>query len=126
MSRIKSKGNLATEVKLIELFRESHIVGWRRNSRLFGKPDFVFASCRIAVFVDGCFWHGCALHSRLPKTNRSFWAKKLERNLARDLAVNSHLRLRGWRVLRIWQHELKDRASLVRKIKRSLSMRQTC
>lgn len=112
MSRVRSKGNARTELKLIELFRKHKITGWRRGYRLFGKPDFVFPALRIAVFVDGEFWHGHPTLCRMPKTNASFWKSKIERNRKRDLEVNRTLRDRGWSVVRIWQHELKSNAWL--------------
>jgi DNA mismatch endonuclease, patch repair protein len=70
------------------------------------RPDFVFPKLRIAVFVDGCFWHGCPLHATQPKQNAEFWRTKIARNQARDLLVTRQLRARGWRVLRLWEHEL--------------------
>src|SRR5262245_58227750 len=106
MSRVRSGGNLATELRLIRIFREHRIRGWRRRKLVFGKPDFVFASARIAVFVDGCFWHNCPLHGAVPASNSAFWARKLHRNLERDKLVSWTLRGLGWRVVRIWQHEL--------------------
>jgi len=106
MSRIRGSGNKDTELALIRIFRENHIVGWRRHQPIFGKPDFVFPKLRIAVFVDGCFWHGCSQHATKPKNNADFWERKLSANKARDLLVNRRLRSNGWRVLRIWEHEL--------------------
>lgn len=111
MSRVRSANNLATEVRLIELFRLVGISGWRRKVKLFGKPDFVFPRHRIAVFVDGCFWHCCPQHSSQPDSNRAFWSAKLARNKQRDLLVTRTLRKRDWHVLRIWQHELNRRNS---------------
>src|SRR5688572_24698486 len=98
MSRIRGKGNKATELKLIEIFRECGITGWRRCSKIFGKPDFVFLKQKVAVFVDGCFWHCCpeAGHSSLPKNNAEFWAAKLMRNVERDKLVNHILGDLGW------------------------------
>ena len=106
MSRIRSAGNKKTELALIALFRRNHIIGWRRHQKVFGKPDFVFRPQRLAVFVDGCFWHGCPRHSTMPANNREFWKKKLEANKARDHEVTRTLRKGGWKVLRIWEHEL--------------------
>src|SRR5690349_17496560 len=83
MSRVKGEGNQATELRLIFIFRKYEIVGWRRKIPLFGKPDFVFPKCRLAVFVDGCFWHGCPKHQALPGSNPKFWRLKLSRNQAR-------------------------------------------
>lgn len=70
------------------------------------RPDFVFQKQRVAVFVDGCFWHGCPKHSNLPANNRAFWSRKLAANKARDRRVNRRLRKDGWRVVRIWEHDL--------------------
>ncbi|MBL9180014.1 MAG: very short patch repair endonuclease [Verrucomicrobiaceae bacterium] len=70
------------------------------------RPDFVFRRERLAVFVHGCFWHGCAEHYRRPKANRKFWDAKIARNMERDAAVTKALRKAGWRVLCLWEHEL--------------------
>jgi DNA mismatch endonuclease (patch repair protein) len=122
MSRIRGWGNKNTELALVKLFRRHKITGWRRNQNIFGKPDFVFPKLKLAVFVDGCFWHGCPKHGTQPKENRIFWKKKLARNFARDRLVNRTLRSVNWRVLRIWQHELtrKNEALLLRRIQRAL------
>ncbi len=109
MSRVRSKGNKATEKKLASLFRENGIKGWRRNYSLFGSPDFVFLKNRVAVFVDGEFWHGHPTLGQIPKTNTEFWRNKIERNKTRDRLVNETLKEKGWVVVRIWQHELKDK-----------------
>src|SRR5437868_2654430 len=73
MSRIRSKGNLETELEMIKVFRKHGITGWRRNQSIAGRPDFVFLGSKIAMFVDGCFWHGCPQHGTLPKGNRVYW-----------------------------------------------------
>src|ERR1039458_471716 len=133
MSRIRSRGNKATEVALAKLFRRHKITGWKRHFEIrkaeSGKqkfrvrPDFVFRQMRLALFVDGCFWHGCPKHGTQPAGNRSFWKKKFARNIARDRLVNRTLRLAGWHVLRIWEHELAKRneARLLRRISGRLS-----
>jgi len=74
-----------------------------------GRPDFVFPARRLAVFVDGCFWHGCPRHGTMPKGNRSFWRAKITRNRERDREVGAELRRLGWKVLRVWEHELTVR-----------------
>ena len=107
MTRVRSRGNEATELALARWFRREGITGWRRNQRVFGKPDFVFWKERVAVFVDGCFWHGCPRHGTMPKQNGSFWRAKLARNKARDRLVARTLRSDGWKVVRIWEHELR-------------------
>ena len=109
MSRIRSRGHKKTELALMQFFRRHQITGWRRNQKLFGKPDFVFRKNKLAVFVDGCFWHGCPKHGTQPKGNAAFWRKKIARNQSRDKEVNRTLRKAGWRVLRIWEHELKHK-----------------
>ena len=102
MARIRSRGNKATELRMIALFRAHGITGWRRGVALFGKPDFVFRRERVAVFVDGCFWHGCPRHGTMPASNRAFWKAKFARNAARDREVTRTLRRAGWRVVRVW------------------------
>ena len=117
MSRIRGRGNKDTELALMKLLRSHHITGWRRNQNVFGKPDFVFPKARLALFVDGCFWHGCPKHGNTPANNRAFWKKKMAANKARDRRVNRILRRDGWRVVRIWEHDLAKRGEVcVRRI----------
>ena len=156
MSRIRSRGNKATELALMRVFRAQGITGWRRQISLSPKvpgskvkaqtsqgtsprppsrsgegegfrvrPDFVFPKLRLAVFVDGCFWHGCPLHETKPKNNAAFWRRKFAANKARDRLGSRTLRQNGWRVLRIWEHELtrKREARLVKRIWREVSGR---
>jgi DNA mismatch endonuclease, patch repair protein len=111
MSAIRSTGNIATEVRAVALFRKSRIRGWRRHWPAVGLPDFVFLKARVAIFVDGCFWHGCPKCYQRPKSNRRYWDTKLIRNRKRDHDVTRTLRARGWRVIRIWEHELRTRPS---------------
>jgi DNA mismatch endonuclease (patch repair protein) len=122
MARIRSSGNKDTELKLVAMLREHRVTGWRRGWPLLGKPDFVFARMRVAVFVDGCFWHGCHRHGRVPASNRRYWFNKLIRNKTRDRAVTRTLRSSGWRVLRIWEHELTPKNSnrLLQRIRKAL------
>jgi DNA mismatch endonuclease, patch repair protein len=108
MACIRSSGNKDTELKLIGIFKTKHIIGWRRRWPLPGRPDFVFPKLRLAVFVDGCFWHGCSEHFRMPSSNQDYWFSKLARNRARDLKVFQVLQEKGWRVVRLWEHDLKD------------------
>lgn len=110
MSLIRATGNATTEVRLARTFRAEKITGWRRHIRL-GKtrPDFVFSHPKIAIFVDGCFWHGCRRCRRnlKPSTNRAFWIEKIETNRSRDRRNSRWLRAQGWSVIRIWEHALK-------------------
>ena len=118
-----STDNKNTELRLNQIFRTNSITGWRRNSKLPGKPDFVFPKLKQAVFVDGCFWHGCPKHGTKPKTNASFWRKKIQRNQARDKEVNRLLRAKGWKVIRVWEHELtrKNELRLLHRLKKFLA-----
>lgn len=118
MANVKSRGNKSTEAALAELFRKERIFGWRRNYNLAGKPDFVFPALKLAVFVDGCFWHGCPKHGRIPASNRKYWKQKIERNAMRDKSVVRGLRGAGWHVARFWEHDLSDRHRLAAKTKR--------
>lgn len=108
MSRIRGKGNKDTELVMLRILRSNHLAGWRRNQPLLGKPDFVFSKQKVALFVDGCFWHGCPLHSNMPKNNHEFWKKKLTGNKKRDEFVSSELAKLGWQVVRIWEHDLAN------------------
>ena len=149
MSRIRSRGNRDTELALVSVFRRERLSGWRRHRplsmaardrqpaqasartspreigadsrpRLRVRPDFVFSKLKAAVFVDGCFWHGCPKHATKPRTNAAFWRKKFAANQARDRLVTRTLRHAGWRVLRVWEHELtrKNARRLAGKIHR--------
>ena len=109
MSQVLGRGNLVTEIRLVELMRKHKITGWRRGSKLIGKPDFVFAKAKLIVFVDGCFWHGCPKHMRMPKSGVEYWQKKISRNKKRDRKVTKELQTLGWRVLRIWEHSLRKK-----------------
>jgi DNA mismatch endonuclease (patch repair protein) len=118
MARVRSTGNKSTESAVINVFRAHHILGWRRQYRTTGTPDFGFPRHKIAVFVDGCFWHGCKQHCRMPSANRKYWNLKIARNIQHDALVVRTLRKRKWIVIRIWEHELHGGAALARKMKR--------
>ena len=109
MSRIRSRGNKDTELALIKLLRQHGITGWRRHQAMVGRPDFVFRKQQVVVFVDGCFWHGCPKHCKMPSGNASFWEKKLNANVKRDRRVTRYLRRDRWSVIRIWEHDLRAR-----------------
>ncbi|MBT9132505.1 MAG: Very short patch repair protein [Firmicutes bacterium] len=118
MARVKSKGNKSTELKFIDALRAWSISGWRCRIDVLGKPDFVFSKEKIAMFIDGCFWHGCSKHCRLPATNVQYWVDKIQGNIRRDKQVTKELKKRGWIVFRFWEHELTGGASLSRKLNR--------
>jgi len=117
MASIRAKGNRTTELRLVTILRAHNITGWRRSQSLPGKPDFAFRRERVAVFVDGCFWHGCRWHCRMPKSKQEYWQPKIARNKARDKEVNKTLREAGWLVHRIWEHALDDPDAVARKLK---------
>jgi len=77
MRAVKRQGNKGTELVLARLLRQNEIVGWRRHHKVFGSPDFIFQKKNVAMFVDGCFWHGCPKHCRMPKGNRTYWKRKI-------------------------------------------------
>lgn len=83
---------------------------YRLHANLPGRPDIVFPAARVAVFVDGCFWHRCAEHCRIPATNRAYWERKIARNRERDAEADAALRAMGWRPIRIWEHEVRSDA----------------
>ena len=115
MKKVRSRNNKSTELKLIQVFRENSIKGWRRGYPVKGHPDFVFLDKKIAVFVDGCFWHGHDCRNTRPADHAEYWAKKRERNIRHDKEVTAMFEQRGWRV---WECELKkkNRELLLRKI----------
>lgn len=112
MAAVRSRGNKTTELKLVTLLRSEGITGWRRHEPFPGFPDFVFRRFRVAVFVDGCFWHGCNKHCRMPKGNSIYWSQKISSNRERDRHVNRALLRKGWRVVRIWEHDLRSRPAV--------------
>lgn len=126
MSRIRSRGNKDTELKLAAIMRAAGITGWRRHQPVLGRPDFVFRRARLAVFVDGCFWHGCPKHGRNPGSNQKYWLPKLARNRARDLEIAKLLRHAGWRVLRIWEHDLANPDNITLSVREALCQNRSC
>ncbi|MGO9210308.1 MAG: very short patch repair endonuclease [Terriglobales bacterium] len=108
MQAIRSANNATTERRIRAHLAQLGIGGWRiRSSDLPGSPDFVFPAFKIALFTDGCFWHGCPKCGHMPKSNVTYWKEKLRRNKIRDRAVNRQLRSRGFKVVRIWECEVK-------------------
>ncbi len=147
MSRIRGRGNKDTELALARLLRANGITGWRRQVQIVGRvrsplragrlftkggahgvtrptfrvrPDFVFPKLKLALFVDGCFWHGCPRHATKPANNHAFWKKKLAGNKTRDWQVNRTLRRSGWRVIRIWECDLRNAERILKRIEKHL------
>jgi DNA mismatch endonuclease (patch repair protein) len=126
MSRIRGQGNKRTETDVVALLRKSKIKGWRRHltiklSDKVGvasdgtrfkpqvRPDFIFPKSKVALFIDGCFWHGCPKCYRQPKTRGKFWSAKILRNRERDKFQTSALRRCDWHVIRIWECKLNSK-----------------
>lgn len=105
MSQIKSR-NTKTELKLRKCARKNGFKNYKTKSRLPGKPDLYFPSQKIAVFIDGCFWHKCPKCFIKPKSNLDYWQKKIKNNMKRDKEINHALKKIGVRVLRFWEHEI--------------------
>lgn len=102
MSQIKSNSSIEVIPReLVGLYLRKH------QKNVFGNPDFSNKSKKIALFIDGCFWHGCKVHFKMPKTNRKFWKNKISRNMKRDKQVNRTLRKEGWTIIRVWEHKSK-------------------
>lgn len=121
MRSIRAKGNKSTELRMMKTLRKGYITGWRRHANLVGTPDFVWHRARVALFVDGCFWHGCPKCYLPPRHNASFWSAKVSGNRKRDRRVNRLLRSAGWRVVRIWECQIDDRMTLD-KVRQALSL----
>lgn len=105
MRRIHSRNSSLEILFRKELWRVG--LRYRLNSNVLGKPDIVFNSKRLAIFIDSCFWHGCSMHCRMPHSNIEYWHRKIDGNRMRDSYVTSALAGSGWKVLRFWEHELK-------------------
>ena len=125
MAAVRGRANRSTELRLVRIFRKNRIRGWRRHSSIAGNADFMFRERRLVVFVDGCFWHGCPKHLRMPKSNTKYWRRKIDCNRVRDTSVSKLLRQRGWTVLRIWEHELRNEARLLRRIRLAMNLKES-
>jgi len=119
MAAIRSKNNRSTELRLRMALVRAGIDGWEANvSELPGKPDIFFREHQIAVFVDGCFWHGCPKCGHYPKTRSNFWKTKILRNKERDKKNSRQLRKKGIKVINIWEHSLKTPKGVNLKVKK--------
>ncbi|MCA6072183.1 MAG: very short patch repair endonuclease [Endomicrobium sp.] len=118
MRSVRSSQNASTELKLISVFKEYAIKGWRRNYKLCGNPDFVFENGKSVIFTDGCFWHGHKCRNVTPKDNSDYWTAKIMRNKKRDKESSKILKEKGWQVIRIWECELKmkNKTKLLKKL----------
>lgn len=118
MSRIRATGNASTELALRDAFRAAGVTGWRRHLRLPGRPDFAFPRVRLAVFVHGCFWHGCSRCYRAPATRQTYWRAKVDGNRRRDRRARRDLTARGWSSVVVWEHELASDGRALRVVGR--------
>jgi DNA mismatch endonuclease (patch repair protein) len=137
MARIRPSGNRSTELRVATIMRKARISGWRRHATVrvampsalntavrasvVVRPDFVFWIHRVAIFVDGCFWHGCPKHYSRPTNNELFWKKKVRANKDRDRRVTRVMRLGGWSVVRLWEHDLESPGHVLRQIRKGLT-----
>ena len=116
MSRIRGK-DTGPEVKLRKLLFANGFRGYRIHYNLPGKPDIVFVKKKIAIFVDGCFWHKCPVCFQEPATRKEFWMKKIQSNVKRDEKVNELLKNDEWNVIRFWEHDVRKKPDeIVKKI----------
>lgn len=123
MARVRSSGNKTTEQRMVKLLRKAGLKGWRRHLPLPGKPDFAWPAQKVAVFVDGCFWHGHGCGKNItPRNNARAWRQKIRNTTRRDRRASRKLRERGWRVLRIWECRLRQTPeTCIRRVARALA-----
>lgn len=108
MSRIRSH-DTGPEVKAKDLLEK---YGFEYHAKgIYGHPDFANKKLKIVIFIDGCFWHMCPIHFKVPATRTEFWIKKIEKNVERDRHINEKLESDGWKVVRIWEHDVKGNLS---------------
>ena len=106
MSKIRSKNTQPEVLLRKELWKKGY--RYRIHFKLPGKPDIVFIRKRIVIFIDGCFWHRCPRCYKAPKSNTSYWEAKISKNIERDKLINATLTKKGWHVIRIWEHQIKE------------------
>ena len=127
MSKVKNRGNRSTEMAVEEILIHHRIRGWVKHPEgVIGVPDFFFPKHKLAVFVDGCFWHCCPRCARnVPTTRRDFWVRKIEENRRRDNRVRSTLRRKGYSVMRVWEHSVENHHDWLARIRRMLDRNDT-
>jgi DNA mismatch endonuclease, patch repair protein len=121
MQAVRGKGT-RLEKRLWAMLAGMRLKGWKKNvATITGKPDVVFSSQRVVVFIDGCFWHGCPhCQRKLPATNREYWERKIKRNAELAQIHDRQLEQGGWVVVRIWEHEMADRPLVRARIRHAL------
>jgi len=125
MSRVRGSGNKSTELAVEAVLVEDGLAGWVKHAKdVRGRPDFYFPAERVALFVDGCFWHACPRCNRsTPSTRREFWSAKIEETRRRDNRIRRQLRRDGISVIRVWEHEVSDKRWLGR-VERAVAARR--
>lgn len=122
MASVRSNGNRSTELRFKDILITAGITGWREQAKdILGTPDFIFDQERIAIFIDGCFWHGCPTCYRRPHSSQEYWDQKVQNNIKRDQKIRSALRRQGWAVMKFWEHDLKNPKKVIRRIKRNIT-----
>jgi DNA mismatch endonuclease (patch repair protein) len=121
MARVRRSGTAPELILRAALHRAGYRYRLNAGTGLPGTPDIVLRRFRLAIFVDGCFWHGCGRHGTLPKTNPDFWSAKILKNQQRDMRVDQLLKDLGWKVFRVWEHEVRfDIGRILRRLKRRI------
>lgn len=124
MSRIRGK-DTEPELTLRRGLWAAGVRGYRIRPELPGRPDIAYIRWKVVIFVDGCFWHGCPICYKEPASNRTFWKRKLQDNIARDGRVNRMLRSTGWKTMRFWEHEVRtDVSAVAMQIRREIDDRK--
>jgi DNA mismatch endonuclease (patch repair protein) len=117
MAAVRSRGNYSTEQRMESLLRRSHLSGYRKQWSVSGRPDFAWPKLKVALFIDGCWWHGCPRCKRCKKpakSNAKFWQSKVLANKRHDRKVSRQLRRDGWKVLRVWECAVSAERTLAR------------
>jgi DNA mismatch endonuclease (patch repair protein) len=123
MSKVKSKGS-KIEIEFRKAIWKAGFRYSKNPTKYFGKPDLVLKKHKTVIFVDSCFWHGCKRHCRLPATRKEYWTEKIERNKQRDKEVNRYYKKIGWKVIRVWEHDIENKAvRIVKNIEKTIKMK---
>jgi len=122
MSRIRSRDSKIELLFRKELWKQGFRYS-KNSSKYFGKPDVVLLKHKTVIFIDSCFWHGCKKHCRIPSVRKKYWIEKIARNKERDKEVSRHYKKEGWKIFRIWEHNLKRDASIeIKNMVKSMKM----
>ena len=120
MSKVRSKDS-KIEVNFRKAIWKAGFRYRKNPTKYFGKPDLVLKKHKTVIFIDSCFWHGCKRHCRLPATRKKYWTAKIARNAKRDKEVVQYYRKEGWKIFRIWEHQLKSSDKIIKKISKKIN-----